>query len=821
MDWVSWAPTPPAALESAGFVANASSGSGVLFGGLGAAGLSDATYLYSETSNLWTTAAPTTAPSARSDFGFGFNAATDAAVLFGGETNTATQAVSNATWEFDLASGEWTNVPTSVAPAAREDPAFAVGDGIALLYGGWAQNVSGFGELTYSDTWVLNLSTDLWTQVHPSGGTPGAIHGASLLWQPTLDEFLLFGGCYPCSSNVWAFSPANQTWQRLTVVSGVPPPRMDATWVWDPAAGVDVLFGGTNGTTVYGSTYYYQPGIPDWTVASTSATPPARYDAAAGVLDASDNASVFLTGGVDASGPLGDVWRLAEVSNLTVKVVDSATGLGIANATVQAGPDSGLLTNATGFATAYSLPSNVTAVTATQAGYSPRSTAVWLPPGVSVEISLSLPPLPPATVEVSVKDPSGNPVAGAYVALAYGTRPLPDSPQVTGASGEVEYTDVPAANYTLTVNRTGDHTSTTSIDAASGSTVQSNITLSPLYLLAIRTSARLPNGTVVTAAGVELSVDGKSVGVSPANGSFNRSLDAVGTVTVVGTLYGFYNASGSVNATFTGVGYVNLTLHAQPYPVITIEILGQRGNGPGFQVRAANVTVTNTSALATGPFRSTFVTNVEGTVTFSPPTGNYSVTVSAVGFVTNDSIPKIVAPPGANLSRTYYLSLIGFSNIVVLILSAATGNPPIGGAAVALRFLGTNLSTGLPFPNESRLSLKTGFANFSGVPQAKVLWTVLASGYEPANGSFQVVFGSPSNEFIIYLIPVPPPKYTGLRIFPVASEALWWLVFVPVAALLGALVFLTVLRNPSSREREVREEAEAARAGGGRAGRPP
>ncbi len=821
MDWVPWTPAAPSALEGASFAANSSSGEGVLFGGTGGSGLSNATYLYSEASNLWTPVAATDAPPARSDFGFAANEAGDSAILFGGRTNASTQAVSNETWVFDFGSQRWTELVTPVAPAARQDPAFAVGGGIALLYGGWAQNVSGIGQITYSDTWALNTTTDTWDQYVTAGPTPGAVHGASLIWVPTLGEFLLFGGCYPCSANVWTFSPTDPVWRELTPLGGVPPPRMNAVWVWDEAEEVAVLFGGTNGTATYDSTYYFQPSITAWTSAATSAVPSARYSAAADFLDLEGNSSVLLTGGAGTNGPLGDVWRLAATANLTVKVGNAATGVGIANATVQVGPSSDLLTNATGFATAFALPSNVTAVTASQAGYSPRSTSVWLPPGSNVEISLSLAPVPPATVVVEVRDPSGAPLSNASVGLSYLTRPVAGSPQRTNASGGVIYTDVPAGNYTLAVQRTGDHPSTTSVDAASGSTVPVNITLSPLYLLLVRTEALLPNGTLAAAAGVGITVAGRGIGSTGPGGTLNATLDLLGPVTVAGSLYGFLTTSVPLNVTFTGVGYANLTLRAEPYPTVTIAILGQRGNGPGFQVRGANVTVTNLSALSTGPYRTTFVTNIEGTVTFSLPTGNYSVSVSAPGFISNTSIPRLIAPPGANLSRTYYLSLIGFSNIVVLVLSDGSGNPPVGSATVDLHFVGTNLSSGLPFPNETRVSKTSGYANFSGVPQAKVLWVVVATGFEPANGSFEVEFGSPSNRFVLYLVPIPPPTYVGLHIFPVASDAIWSLILFPIAGLLGALVYLTVLRNPGSRAREVREEAEADRSKRREGGNPP
>lgn len=814
MDWVSLTPTPPVALAGAGFAALASDGSGVLFGGNASTGLSDATYLYNETENTWSDLSPPSAPSNRSDFGISTDSAAGTAVLFGGEVNVATHAASNATWVFDFATNRWTNVSTSVAPAARQDPAFAVGNGVALLYGGWNQNSSGSGEFTYADTWLLDLTTDAWSRVTPPGGiSPGALHGASLVWQPTENEFLLFGGCYPCSSAIWSFSLTTDAWSRITPSGPSPAPRMDAVWTWDPSQGVDLLFGGTNGTVALSSPYFYNPATSAWSVSSSPQAPSARYSAAADFLAVPGNATLLLTGGTNGLFALSDAWRFSAVANLTVRVVGSSTGSPIANASVTVNSGAPLTTNSTGYVQAEDLPAWLTSVAVQQAGYANRTALVWLPPGATVTAVESMTELAPANVTVTVTDPALAPIEGALVSLTYGTALLPPSPVHTNDEGNANFVDVPAATYFVGVSLHGYHSVNLSRYIAPGVDNLIGITISPLFVLTVHAVGVLPNTTRTNLSGASISLGREYLGTTGANGSLTATPSLSGNQTVHASVYGFLNASAPVEINFTGSATVNLSLNSRPFPSVTIEILGQRGNGPGNPVQGANVTLTNTTPIATGPFSETLSTNVDGNVVFVPPPGNYSIEVSAAGYLTNDSIPVLDASPDASLGRTIYIELIPFSTIHVLVLSAGPGNPPVGGAKLLLRFSGVNVSDGLPFPPIEGSSLPTGWANISGVPSGTTYWSSNATGFLPANGTFSVVYGHVPNQFTIYLPPIPPARYTGLEILPLGTSEIWSLILLPIAGVIGALVYLTMLRNPSSREREIRENAAATRGG--------
>ena len=813
LNWVAWSPNAPWDTGDGGLAANASGGTAVLFGGLTETGLTNLTFLYNESNNTWTPLDSVSAPSPRMGFGFAAVPGTDTDVLFGGETNVATGAVSNATYSFDVATRTWTNLTGPTAPLPRLDPAFAVGNGIALLYGGWVQNVSGVGEQTFSDTWELNLTTHSWTRILPSGVLPGALHGAGLVWQPSLGAFLLFGGCYPCTAAISAFAPANSTWWSIDPSGAQPAPRMNAVWVYDPGSGVDLLYGGTNGSGTLASTYLYHVATNTWTRPSTPLAPSARWGAQAQYFAVPGNQTVFLTGGINGSSVNRDAWRFSEVSNLTIVVRSSLDGLGVPNATVTVAGSYVAVTNDTGYAYFPGLPAAVTPIVVDQIGFLELRTSVWLPPGGNPFDELVLIALAPGQLEATCTTPSGSPVAGVVVSLVNGTASPPGAIETTNASGVAFFPTVPSANYTLLANESGYHPYEGLVWIRPGVLTNESIPFQPLFVLTVVSLARLPDGSVSVLVGAHVYISNRLAGSTNGTGVLAATLEVAGTIPIRVTEYGFYNASTTFNASSTGTGRVQLVLTPKPYPVFTIEVLGQLGRSVGFPVRNATVSIANVSAVPTGPYNATDVTGAEGTVAFNPPVGNYSVKVSAAGFLPNLTTPLLLGPPSGNLSISIYLSLIGFSTIQVTVLSGAVGNAPIASAHLFLNFSGTNLSDGLPYPSKNGYTASNGIVLFGGVPEGTTHWSANAIGYVPANGTFEVIYGGSDNRYTIYLFSIPPPTYLGLSLFPSGADAIGSLALVPAAGVFAALLYLTLLRNPSSREREVREEAESVRAG--------
>lgn len=801
MAWVPLSPNAPNAGAGAGFAAVSSLGEGLLFGGDTGAGLGNASYLYDEGTNRWAPVATTVAPSPRSDFAFAASPGAQTAVLFGGRVNAASDVASNDTWQFSFVSGVWTNESGAVAPAPREDAAFAVGNGVALLFGGWDSSVGGSGEVTYSDTWILNLATYAWAPVTVTGGiSPGALRGASLVWQPTLGVFVLFGGCYPCSNALWAFSPGTDTWTPLSAFGPAPSPRMEGVWVWDPALAVDLLFAGSNGTDDFNDTFYYAPGQSEWTRAGGFAAPSPRTSAAADFLDTPGNQTLLLSGGAVGGVSLSDTWRLSAVVNLTVQVTNASSGTGIANATVGISHSAYLLTNSSGGAAAKPIPAEETTVNATDPGYSNGSESSWLAPGENVRITLSLTPLNPANVFVFVGAPNGTAITNASVNITFGARLIPGDPRFTDPSGLVEFRDVPSAVGAVTASHPGFHTNSSRVDFTPGSTLSVSLTLSPTLLLEIQTLGVLPGGNEVPLIGASVDVGDLFVGVTDGSGWRNVSTNSTGLVKVEAGAYGFHNASEVLPGAFTGVSTVSLVLKAGPFPSVTVQVIGRSTGSIQALLKNATVVVKSASTGPTGPFLENLTTGTGGKVEFTPPPGNYTFQASAAGYQSNASTSPLDALPGAQLLVTIYLAPFGFSSLYVWVASTTLGHPPIGGAAVVLNITGVNLTDGLPYSQMIRGTDSDGWANVSGVPVTTVIVTASAVGFEP--NSTAVVFTESGASITIELLlsPVPPGAYTGLRILPANPEAVWELALLPVAVLVGVLVYLTVLRTPTGRD---------------------
>ena len=154
------------------------------------------------------------------------------------------------------------------------------------------------------------LVEEAWTNLSPSQRlAPPPSRGASLVFDPTDNALILFGGCSaaacPAPATTWKY--AGGMWSNLT--QGVQPPaRAYATLSYDSKDGIVLLFGGWAGPgRALNDTWSFLGG--SWTnVTNASASPPARWNASA-VYDRSDS-YVTIFGGESPTAPaLNDTWR--------------------------------------------------------------------------------------------------------------------------------------------------------------------------------------------------------------------------------------------------------------------------------------------------------------------------------------------------------------------------------------------------------------------------------------------------------------------------------------------------------------------------------
>lgn len=141
-----------------------------------------------------------------------------------------------------------------------------------------------------------------WSQLSPST-SPGARFFASMAYDRSANDLLLFGGQNPVGllSDTWTWN--GSTWNQLFPATAPPGPN-DASMVYDQATHEVVLFGGSDSVSDFNQTWVFDGA--NWTELSPANSPPARAQASM-VYDQATN-EVVLFGGNNSSGDLNDTW---------------------------------------------------------------------------------------------------------------------------------------------------------------------------------------------------------------------------------------------------------------------------------------------------------------------------------------------------------------------------------------------------------------------------------------------------------------------------------------------------------------------------------
>jgi N-acetylneuraminic acid mutarotase len=182
---------------------------------------------------------------------------------------------------------------------------------------------------------ALSLSA-AWTNLDPSGESPGERYSFEMAYASKVGKVILFGGAMgrpPGAgstidqewliinlNDTWAYDPVANTWTNLNPAGAVPDARRGYSMAYDSAGGKVILFGGTAGLTDLNDTWAYDPVANTWTILNPAGdVPPARgcgtmvYDSA--------TSKVILFGGAyyseDPGAPvyLDDTWVYDPVAN--------------------------------------------------------------------------------------------------------------------------------------------------------------------------------------------------------------------------------------------------------------------------------------------------------------------------------------------------------------------------------------------------------------------------------------------------------------------------------------------------------------------------
>ena len=331
----------PSPRDSAATAFDPTSGSLILFGGENSGVPLSDTWVWSQSSHLWT-ASYRAGPPARAGAASAFDSARRKLIVFGGIARRAEADTYLAdTWEYDIASSTWLNrTPATAGPSARAYAAAAYDPtrGSFVLIGG--RGASGAADA--GQAWEWDGLAGAWS-VLTTSGTPAPRDTAAMAYDPVTSSLVLFGG--ELTSNTTSTPPIAETWElpsssaawSLRAPPTSPPARVGHAMAFDPSQQKVLLFGGTGvdaGTLA--DTWIYDGQAGAWTETSTSTAPPARAGHAL-VYNPSSQRSIAL-GGVwySPSGrttpDLDDVWEFNALASSWSPLTSLAPGTSVPGA---------------------------------------------------------------------------------------------------------------------------------------------------------------------------------------------------------------------------------------------------------------------------------------------------------------------------------------------------------------------------------------------------------------------------------------------------------------------------------------------------------
>jgi N-acetylneuraminic acid mutarotase len=219
----------------------------IVFGGRdGTTRLND-TWAYDPIGNTWTELRPSGAlPVARGGHAMAYDPSQGVMIMFGGRSGEA--SFLGDTWAYDPAGNTWTELkPAGDLPPVRGQPAMAYDPTLhrMIVFGGWDL------ESELNDTWAYDPAGNTWTELKPAGGLPPVRAGHSLVYDPSRGLPIMFGGSagpsqdVTCFSDTWAYHSATNTWTQFDAFEGVTPAaRTGQSLVFDPSGDRLILFGG-------------------------------------------------------------------------------------------------------------------------------------------------------------------------------------------------------------------------------------------------------------------------------------------------------------------------------------------------------------------------------------------------------------------------------------------------------------------------------------------------------------------------------------------------------------------------------------------------
>jgi hypothetical protein len=255
-------------------------------------------------------------------------------IVFGGDTSSGTD-LNDVWWLVnpDGPGLGWVQAkPTGTKPAPRVGHSAvydSVNDRMTVFAGGL-----GNASPCANDVWVLShaagvTGTPAWTVLSPSGGPPSPRLRFSAVYDPGTDNMTIFGGndCFSTNfGDVWVLSHANglggtPTWTQLFPSGTSPGTSEDHTAVYDSGSNTMIVFGGTIGSSSGNQVWVLSNangagGTPVWSQLSPSGTLPPGRNQPVAVYDQA-NKRMTINGGNNSASVFSDSWVLTNADGTT------------------------------------------------------------------------------------------------------------------------------------------------------------------------------------------------------------------------------------------------------------------------------------------------------------------------------------------------------------------------------------------------------------------------------------------------------------------------------------------------------------------------
>lgn len=168
---------------------------------------------------------------------------------------------------------KWQRALSITAPEGRFLQALAFDETrqLVVMFGGANRTPNGGAAQPTQDLWEWSPSTGTWTMRPATGAVPTARAGAAMVFDPVRKKMVLFGGRTASGYNYedwWEWDPLTGAWTDRTEAGTHPSARAQHGMLYEPSTDKILLYGGgrsatsSDGTSVsasLGDTWEYDP----------------------------------------------------------------------------------------------------------------------------------------------------------------------------------------------------------------------------------------------------------------------------------------------------------------------------------------------------------------------------------------------------------------------------------------------------------------------------------------------------------------------------------------------------------------------------------